>query len=123
MLRPELRVAVHHHPRLPATQLLQLVAARASLPMPRSPGVPQVVKAKVGQLRALHRFEPRRVADSPANRLSAKREAEARVLPLLAFQDGDRVIVQRAASRRSILGVVQPGRPAFQIVLRRRGAV
>ena len=38
MLRPELRVPVHHHPRLPATQLLQLVAARASLPMPRPGG-------------------------------------------------------------------------------------
>ena len=65
----ELRVAVHHHPRLPATRFLQLVAARASLPMPRSPGVPQVVKAKVGQLRSLHRFEPRRIADSPASHL------------------------------------------------------
>lgn len=71
MLGAELRVAVHHRSRLPAAQFLQLVAARASLPMPRSPGVPQVVKAKIGQLRFLHRLEPAGVADAPPDRLSA----------------------------------------------------
>lgn len=35
MLGRELRVAVDHHPRLPPAQVLQLIAARTGLPMPR----------------------------------------------------------------------------------------
>jgi hypothetical protein len=40
MFRPEVRVAVHHHTRLPAAQVLQLVGRRSRLPMPRGPGMP-----------------------------------------------------------------------------------
>jgi len=44
--------------------------------------MPQIVKAKVFQLRPLHRLKPRRIANSPTNRLAFVREANLRMLPM-----------------------------------------
>ena len=77
--------------------------------------MPQIVEAKVLQLRPLYRFEPRRIANTPTNRLALLREAVLRVLSLFAHQDSDRISIQRDASRRSIVGAIQPRGTAFQI--------
>ena len=77
--------------------------------------MPQIVKAKISQLRPLHRLKPRRIANSPPYRLAFVRKANLRVLPFHAYQDSDRISIQRDTSRRSILGAVQPRGSAFQI--------
>lgn len=115
MLRCELRVAIHHLTRLPAAQVFQLVAGRSRLPMPGGPGMPQVMKAQIREARFPDRPPPNLVADLPADRLALASEAVLRMPPLLFPQDLDRILVQRHASRRSILGLIQPGGLPVQI--------
>src|SRR5215471_5049314 len=100
MFRSELRVAIDHHTRLPAAQFLELVATRAGLPVPRSPRVPQVVETEIRNACFRDRGVPGGIRDFPADRLAAKREAEHRMLAALCFEHGDRVAIQRDASRR-----------------------
>jgi hypothetical protein len=83
MLGRELRIAIHHLTRLPAAQVFQLVAGRSRLPMPRSPGVPQVMKAQVREARFLDRPPPNLVADLPPDRLVLEGKAVLLMLPLL----------------------------------------
>jgi hypothetical protein len=46
---------------------------------------------------------PSAVAQFPADRLPAKSKAVLPMLSALSFQNGDRITIQRDASRRSIL--------------------
>jgi len=91
------------------------VAARAGLPMPRSPRVPRVVELEIRNPCFLDRGAPGGIGRLPADRLAAKGEAEHRMLAALVFEHGRRIAIQRDASRRSVLGPVDPGGRAFQI--------
>jgi len=57
--------------------------------------MPQIVEAEIGKLRLPGRCKPAGVADAPPHRLAAVREAHARMLPLLRFEDCDRILIQR----------------------------
>jgi hypothetical protein len=108
MLGRELRVAVDHHPRLPPAQVLQLIAARTGLPMPRAP----CASGRSGNPRC--QPSARRCATllvTPTRSASSIGEQNRGCFPP-AFQHRHRISVQRDASRRSVLGLVQPGCPA-----------
>lgn len=47
VLGGELGVPVDHDARLPASQVLQLVAGGARLPMPGRPGMPEVMETEI----------------------------------------------------------------------------
>ncbi len=74
-------IAVHHTARLPTPKLLQLVAARSSLPMPRRPGVAQIVKPQILDACLLQGRVPSAVRQLPADRLALIGKAVARMLP------------------------------------------
>ena len=78
-----------------AAQVFQFVTACSRLMMPGGPGMPQIVEAEIGKPRLPHRFKPAGIADAPSHRLAAVREARARMLPLLRFEDCDRILIQR----------------------------
>lgn len=82
MLGGELCIAIHHLPRLPAAQVLQLVARRSRLPMPGCPGVPQVMEAQIRETRLLDRPPPDLVTDLPPDRLVIEGKAVLLVLSL-----------------------------------------
>ena len=73
MLGGELRIAVDHHPRFPAAQILQLIAARAGLAMPRRRGMPEIVEPEVRNACFVTRRAPRAVGQFPRDRFAAKR--------------------------------------------------
>lgn len=75
----------------------------------------QVVEAEIGEPCPLDRFQPRGIAKPPTNGLPAIGEAKAFVLTSFPCQYSDRLSIQRDASRRSILGAVQPCGLALQI--------
>jgi hypothetical protein len=108
VLRRKLGIAVHHLPRLPAAQVLELVAGRSRLPMPRRPGMPQVVEAEIVDAGLPYRGVPSVVGELPRDRPSPVGEADPGMVPALALQHRHRIFVQRDASRRSILGPVEP---------------
>lgn len=92
MLRGVFRVAVHHGAGLPASQVLQLVAARAGLPMPRRPGMAQIMKAEIANSRPPERRLPGRIGELPADRLPLVGEAKLRVLAQRAPKDAHRLL-------------------------------
>lgn len=69
MLSCILCVSIHHLTRLPTAEVLQLVAGRSRLPMPRGPGVPQIMEAQIRKARFLDRPPPNLVANLPTGRL------------------------------------------------------
>src|SRR5437773_2021341 len=83
--------------------------------MPRRPGMPKVMEAQIAQARLAYRVLPGCVRQLVTNRPAAKRKAKLLLLFALAFQHSDRIAIQRDASWRSILGLVQPGGPAVQV--------
>ena len=68
--------------------------------------MPQVVESEIDQLRLLYRFEPSGIAHTPDNGTPPVGEAVTRMLALLRFQYGNRIMIQRHTSRCSILGPV-----------------
>ena len=68
MLGPELRVAVHHHARFPAAKILELIAARTDLAVPRCPRMPEIVKPEIRNAGFLNRRMPCAVGHLPRNR-------------------------------------------------------
>src|SRR5207344_1203821 len=84
MLGCKLRVTVHHHPRFPAAQILELIAARTGLTVPRSPRMPQVVKPEIRNSGFVDRRVPCAIGHLPRNRLIAIRKAEYRMLAPLS---------------------------------------
>lgn len=70
--------------------------------------MPQVREAEIGKPCPLDRIWSRRIAESALDGFAAIRTAQARILPSFPLQHSDRLSVQRDASRRSILGAVQP---------------
>ena len=86
ILHCKLGVMVHHLPRHPAAKVLEFVAGCPCLPMPRCPGMPQVVNAKVLDPHSLRRAMPARVGESPPYRIASVREAVATRLSKLLCQ-------------------------------------
>ena len=70
--------------------------------------LPQVVKPEIRNAGFVDRRMPCAVGHLPRNRLTAIRKAEHRMLAPLSFQHFNCVSIQRNASRRAILGLVQP---------------
>lgn len=77
--------------------------------------MPQIVKAEILDACFRHGGTPSLIADLPANRTTIDGETVAGMLSTLLLQDGRRVTVQRDASRRAILRLIQPGGLPVQI--------
>ncbi len=73
------------------------------------------MKAQIREARLSDRRSPNLVADLPNDRLALEGKAVLLVLPLLRPQDGYCVSVQRDASRRAILRLIQPSGLPLQI--------
>ena len=93
MLGPEFCIAIDYHSRLPTAKVFQLVAARTGLPMPRGPGVSEVVESKVRKLRLLTRGFPPGIRQLIPNGLTAICEANAGMLTNLFIQNCHSVTV------------------------------
>ena len=77
--------------------------------------MPQVVEAKIPKASFLKGIEPSLVADVGFDWLAPVGEAKPWMLPCLFFQNGDGITVKRDASRRAILGLIEPGRSSTKI--------
>jgi hypothetical protein len=77
--------------------------------------MPEIVKPQIGQFRLQARGIPSAVRQLVAYRVTAEREAKAPVLSDLFSQHSNSISIERNASRRAILGLVQPCRLSLQI--------
>src|SRR2546427_12313196 len=101
MLGRELRIAIDHHPRFPAAQVLELIAARPGLAMPRRPRVSKVVEPGIRNSGFTYCVVPRAVGQLPRDGLAAVREAVHWMLADFSFQHCHCIYVQRDALRRA----------------------
>lgn len=64
--------------------------------------MPQVMEPEIDKSRLLYRFEPAGIAHTPQNGITPVGEAVTRMLALLRFQHGNRIMVysfEKAAKR------------------------
>ena len=108
-----LRITVDHHPGLPAAQVFQLVAARSCLPVPRCPGVAQIVEPEVPDAGLPQRRVPCIVCHFPADRFSPESEAEPLVLSELLPQHDHGIGIQRDARARFFMSNSSAGKSKF----------